>query len=66
MTRKTTCAVCDKEIGAVVVTLNDERGYRARYCSGTCLSVDAVRRGIAPRAHNADIETLTGDDKLLR
>jgi len=60
------CAVCEKDIGGVVVTLNDDRGYRASYCSGTCLSMDAVRRGVAPRPHNSDFETLAGDDKLLR
>jgi DNA-directed RNA polymerase subunit RPC12/RpoP len=63
---KKKCAVCEKEIGGAIVTLNDHRGYRATYCSGQCLVVDAVKRGVAPRPHNADFETLTGDDKLLR
>lgn len=66
MMGKKKCAVCSKEIGGVMVTLNDDRGYRATYCSGTCLSEDAVKRGVAPRPHNADFETLAGDDKLLR
>lgn len=63
---KTKCAVCAKELNGVRVTLNDDHGYRATYCSGTCLAEDAVKRGIAPRPHNADFETLAGDDKLLR
>jgi hypothetical protein len=63
---KKKCAVCEKDLGAAIVTLNDDRGYRATYCSGTCLAADAVKRGMTPRPHNADFETLTGDDKLLR
>lgn len=65
MSRKK-CATCSKDIGGVMVTLNDDRGYRATYCSGTCLLEDAMRRGVAPRPRNADFETLAGDDKLLR
>ncbi len=66
MSKKQACAVCAKEIRGASVTLNDDRGYRATYCSGECLSADAVRRGVTPRPHNADFETLAGDDKLLR
>ena len=63
---KKKCAVCDAEIRGVMVTLNDEKGYRATYCSGTCLAADAVKRGVTPKPRNADFETLAGDDKLLR